>query len=327
MRVAGQQQRADGREALAQRGEVAVEHGVGLGDRGALLVAERGRVRVEVARQLPDAAHQRRVPDPRDVGAGGARQHEGAHGALPGLHEARDRLVGAELAGGDRDQVEPPDQALERDVDPGEAGERQPGVGSRLPEREPRDDLDLDRERLLPHREDAVHLVEPERGPAEGQQPLAAEVELEARLLRGPALGHGDLGMRQPPHAVAARPRRPERQRLAVEAPVAELHPVAHEPRAQLVGAGGQRLPPLLEAQGHARSVAARSPEKRSRVLLAATVFPFASSSASAERAEAADDQVRAGPSLSGAGRATIRWEYRMGAGLGSLDLAAQPAR
>ena len=168
----------------------------------------------------------------------------------PGLHQAGDRLMGAEHARGDRDQVEPPDQALERDVDPGEASERQPRVTRRLAEREPRHDLDLDRKRLSPHREHAVPLVEAERGPAQGQQPLAAQIELQPRLPGRPALGHAHLRMRQPPHTVAARPRRPERQRLAVEAPVAELHPLPDKPSTQLVGAGGEPVQPLFDAQG-----------------------------------------------------------------------------
>ena len=60
--VAGEQQRAGGREALAQRGQVAVEPGVGLRHRGALLVAQRRWVRVEVAGQLPDEAHEPACP-------------------------------------------------------------------------------------------------------------------------------------------------------------------------------------------------------------------------------------------------------------------------
>ena len=190
---------------------------------------------------------------------GRARQHERAHRTLPRLDEARGRVVCAELAGGEPDQVEPADQALERDVDPHEARERQPGVGMGLAEGEPRDDLDLDRERLRPHREHAVLLIEAERGArcagaVQRQQPLAAEVELQARLLRRPGGGEAHLGMRQAPHAVPGRPRSPERHGLAVEPPVAELHPVAHEPGAQLVSAGGEPVQPLVDAQRHATS-------------------------------------------------------------------------
>jgi hypothetical protein len=106
-------------------------------------------------------------------------------------------------------------------------------------------------------RERPVLLVEAERDPPavralEAEQPLTAEVELEARLAGRPAGGRAHLGMREAPDALAGRPGRAERQRLAVEAPVAELHPVAHEPRPQLVRAGGEPVQALLDAQGHA---------------------------------------------------------------------------
>ena len=240
--VAGEQERPDGWEALAQLGQPGVEHAVGREDRGALVALQRGRVGVEVARQLPHVLHLARVPAPRDVGGGRAREHERPHGALADADDGRRRLVRAELARGERDQLQPPDQALELEIDPREAGAREPRVGVGRAEREPRDDLDLDRERRRADRERLVLLVERQRSPRavralEGQQALATEVELEPRLPVRPAGGGAQLGMREAPHAVAGRPGRAEPERRAVEAPVIELHPGAHPPRAQLVGA------------------------------------------------------------------------------------------
>jgi hypothetical protein len=162
--------------------------------------------------------------------------------------------VSVELVRRLADELQPPHEPLELRVDVHHARPREPWVAIGHPERQPRHDLDRDRERLAAQRERPVLGVQPERIlvaalVAQPHESLAAEVEQQPALARRPGRGRGDLRMLEPAHAGAFRPGRPEGQRPAVERPVLELDPRPVQPAAQLVGADDEPVPALSERE------------------------------------------------------------------------------
>ena len=252
VRVCGQCQRAGGRVALGDAPELPVEALGDRADRAADIVVEPGRARVEPGGQLPDVLELLAAGAAGDVRQRGARPVELAQRLRRGVDQRAGRVVArAERVAGLEHQLEPAEQRLEHDVDPHDAGDRQPRVAVGHPERQPRDRLGADGERRAVERELAVlgvRAVGHRRcPPRERDQRLAAEIEPQPRVR--PRDVH--LRVLEAVHARAVRPRRAERVLSAVERPVVEVEPLAVPPRAQLVDPDREPLQPLLHAARH----------------------------------------------------------------------------
>jgi hypothetical protein len=256
--VAGQQQRALRRVAPLQLAQLALQPRVRVAHGGALGIVERRGVAVEFHRRGPQGCEGAAGGRAREDVGRAARPGDRGDRALGARQQRQHHLVVGERVGGLAHQVEQPHQFDDGGVLPHEPGAAQPGVGLRHAEGLACDRVGLDGEARAAQREAAVVRIEAEAlvpvGEDERQERLAAEVELEARLVERPAGGHLDVGMRQADDAVAPRPGVAEGERRPLEGPGVEVDVGAVAPAGEGGGAHPQAVAALGGGEGHAGS-------------------------------------------------------------------------
>src|SRR5262249_36528284 len=138
--------------------------------------------------------------------------------------------------------------------DQARGGEMRRAVGN--PEGMTGDRLGFDREATRLERKPAMIGIEAEplalaATIVDADEPLAAEIELEARAFERPVLGNADLGMMECGDSLARRPRRTGSLRRTVEGPVGERLGRAHRPQMQFDKAFLEAIDPLVAGKRH----------------------------------------------------------------------------